>query len=132
MDLQTDFEALYWQKVKSNYNTQYSEGAQAHVFEKRADHQYADLETKAAWIGYYMAFESMKDTLNENLALTNMLVLCGEEECRGVKDLPAKLRALIDGLIHHKKRARSYIEMSLKANGNLVIYKGEIKCQLES
>lgn len=40
---------------------------------------------------------------NDIQAMANMILLCGEEECRDVKGYAEKLRALIDGLIEAKR-----------------------------
>lgn len=48
---------------------------------------------------------ALRKERDELLELENILVLCGEDECRDVRGCPEKLRALIDGLISAKKEA---------------------------
>jgi len=51
------------------------------------------------------AWEEIRAQHAIGLALTNMLVLCGEREARDIEGYPDKLRALIDGLIDQRRRA---------------------------
>lgn len=48
--------------------------------------------------------------------LMNMLILCGEEECRDVQGYPEKLRALIDGLIDAKTRLKQFEKVRKSTN----------------
>lgn len=46
----------------------------------------------------------------DKMAVLNMLVLCGEQECVDVDSPPEKLRALIDGIIVQRRRADGKIK----------------------
>ena len=41
------------------------------------------------------------------IELRNILMLCGEPECRDIEDYPDKLRALIAGLVKAKKKIKT-------------------------
>lgn len=112
-------EGYLLEKLKDNHNT------------------YEFSNTGNAWFGFQKArqaaraldAERIKELEREKmvdfLPVTNMLVLCGEKECRDIKSLPKKLRALIDGLIiTRRKLAEAEANIKLKDRWLRYISKG--------
>lgn len=81
----------------------------------------------------YCAMENFKATNEayckldrETRGVIGMLILCGEPECRDEKDLPSKLRALIDALITVKRHLAEEITRHRETGALLIETQGKL------
>lgn len=91
----------------SEYESELASLRQKQVLWEAGNRELADrLEARDVAIDALRAEkERAEETARELISLRDMLILCGEEECRDVQGYPQKLRALIDGLIVMRRKA---------------------------